>query len=108
MKKVIVMLAIAMLSSNAYATAVVVDNVKGFNKTKNVNLTAENNGTSAPTTWSLISAHGQGDKEFWTSSAFGGLASKTVVPGTSNGTAVPTGVPATPTDSTVAGGYTTM
>jgi len=84
--------------------------LKGFNPTKNVNLHFKENAASnnVTTTWASVSAHAQGDKEFVTSSAFGGIAFKVVTPGATNGTTAPT-APATPTDSSVPGsGYTKM
>jgi len=85
--------------------------LKGFNPTKNVNLHFKENTPSnnVTTTWAAVSAHSQGDKEFVTSSAFGGIAFKVVTPGATNGTTAPT-APATPTDSSIPGGsaYTKM
>lgn len=108
MKKVIALLAFTMLSSTAYAATVDQTVLKGFNRTKNVTLIANNDMTNnVATVWSVCSAHTQGDKEFVTTSAFGGVASKTVVPGTTNCSAAPA-VPNTPTDSAVPSGYTTM
>lgn len=108
MKKIIVLLAFVMLSATAYAGTVDQALLKGFNKTKNVTLTASNDmANNVATVWAAASAHSQGDKEFATTSAFGGVASKTVVPGTTNGTAAPS-APQTPTDSTTPSGYTAM
>jgi hypothetical protein len=113
MKRVIVLIAYAMSVTSAFGAAAVnqidLTLVKGFNGTKNVNCKASNNMSgSVATTWAANSAHTQGDKQFWTSSAFGGIASKTVVPGTTNASIAPTTVPNTPTDSTVDSAYTTM
>ncbi len=115
MKKVIITLAAAMLyASTAFAgvgatntnVTSVAGSLKGFNPTKNVSLYFQENAEF--TTWGAVSAHSQGDKEFVTSSAFGGIASKVVTPGSTNGTSSPT-APTTPTDSTVPGtGYTAM
>ena len=110
MKKIIVILALAMAlpAVNAFAigtSSALAPVVGGFNKTNKV--TTAYIGNSTGTAWAAVSAHEAGDKEYWTSSAFGGIAYKTVTPGSSNGNTAAS-PPATPTDSTVAGGYTTM
>lgn len=93
--------ALAMGTSSAAAPA----GLKGFNKTNKVNVYYI--GNTDLNAWASVTAHEGGDKEYWTSSAYGGVAYKTVTPGTGNGT-VATGAPATPTDSTLASGYTSM
>lgn len=109
MKKIIPILAAALMisaTSALAATTVTIANVKGFNKTNKVNTTAVKN--AAENAWSACSAHNAGDKEYATSSAYGGLAYKTVTPGTANCTISPA-APGTPTDSAIPGsGYTAM
>jgi len=108
MKKIVLALALAMLyasSASAAATTVTLTTVKGFNKTNKVTVSAQKN--SLYNAWAAASAHEGGDKEYATTSAYGGLAYKTVNPGTSNGTAPPA-APATPTDSTKPSGFTEM
>ncbi|HEX2975967.1 MAG TPA: hypothetical protein VHO68_08515, partial [Bacteroidales bacterium] len=114
MKKIIITLAAAMLyATTAFAgvgatntdVKTMAGSLKGFNPTKNVNLYFQENAEF--TTWNAVSAHSQGDKEFSTTSAFGGIASKTVTPGSTNGTAS-IAAPTTPTDSTTPSGYTAM
>jgi hypothetical protein len=111
MKKMIVILAVAMVMSAASAFAISTtsaaapSNLKGFNKTNKVNVYYL--GNAASTAWASVSAHEAGDKEYWTSSAYGGVAFKTVTPGSTNGTTA-TGAPSTPTDSSLASGYTSM
>jgi hypothetical protein len=107
MKKMIVLLALALsaLATQAFAAAVDLSVLNAFHQSNKVNITAEKN--SSVDAWAAISAHQAGDKEYWTSSAFGGIAFKTVTPGSSNGTAAPT-APSTSTDSTVDTSYTTM
>ena len=114
MKRTIAILAFAMLyatsafagvgATNTQASAVV-GSLKGFNSTKNVNLSFQEN--AAFSTWAAAAAHTQGDKEFATTSAFGGIASKTVNPSSTNGTTSFT-APNTPTDSATPSGYTAM
>lgn len=107
MKKIVLALALAMLyaSSASAATTVTLTNVKGFNKTNKVTVTAVKNDLF--NAWAAASAHEGGDKEYATTSAYGGLAYKTVNPGSTNGTAAPS-APATPTDSTKPDGFTEM
>lgn len=111
MKKMIVIIAIAMALSAANAFAISTSSatapvgLKGFNPTLKVNTYYIGNASS--NAWAAVSAHQAGDKEFWTSSAYGGVAYKTVTPDPTNGTNA-TGAPATPTDSTLASGYTSM
>ena len=114
MKKTIAILAFAMLCATSSFAGVgatntnvtqVLGTLKGFNSTKNVNLYFQEN--AAFSTWAAASAHNQGDKQFATTSAFGGIASKTVTPSNTNGTTSFT-APASPTDSTSPSGYTTM
>ena len=110
MKKIIVILAMTMAlpAVNAFAltgSSAATPNVGGFNRTNKVHTAYI--GNAALNAWAAVAAHEAGDKEYWTSSAFGGIAFKTVTPGASNGTTA-TDPPATPTDSTVAGAYTTM
>lgn len=111
MKKMIVILAMAMALSATSAFAMSTSSatapigLKGFNKTNKVNVSYI--GNAALNAWAAVSAHEAGDKEYWTSSAYGGVAYKTVVPSSTNGgTAV--GAPATPTDSTLNSNYTSM
>jgi len=110
-KKTVVILAIVMAFSAAKSFALTTtatqatNTLKGFNPTNKVKVYYV--GNSSSNAWAAVSAHEGGDKEYWTSSAFGGLAYKTVTPGTSNGTN-PTGAPSTPTDSSVPSSYTTM
>lgn len=109
-KKMIVILALALALSAANAFAIssssaLVPTISGFNPTNKVK--AAYIGNAAGSAWGAVAAHAAGDKEYWTSSAFGGIAYKTVVPGDSNG-GTATGAPNTPTDSTVASGYTTL
>ncbi|HEY6837794.1 MAG TPA: hypothetical protein VI389_03545 [Geobacteraceae bacterium] len=107
MKKVILTLAVAMLfASQAYAaTTVTITNVKGFNQTLKVNISAQKN--TDFNAWAACTAHQAGDKQYATTSAYGGLSYLVVTPGTSNCTAAPT-APTTPTDSTIPSGYTSM
>lgn len=108
MKKIVLALALAMLyasSASAAATTVTLTNVKGFNKTNKVNVSAQKN--SLYNAWAAASAHEGGDKQYATTSAYGGLAYSTVDPGSSNGT-TPPAAPATPTDSTKPANYTAM
>ena len=111
MKKTIVILAVAMLMSAGGALAMTSSSapfpagLKGFNPTLKVN--GYYIGNTDLNAWAAVTAHQAGDKEYWSSSAYGGVAYKTVTPGTGNGTAA-TGAPSTPTDSTLASGYTSM
>jgi hypothetical protein len=114
MKKTIAILAVTMLwAANSFAgvgasntdSKTMAGSLKGFNSTKNVNLYFQEN--AAFTTWNAVSAHTQGDKEFSTTSAFGGIASKTVNPSSTNGT-TSIAAPSSPTDSTTPAGYTAM
>ena len=108
MKKVILTLAVAMLFSATYATAattVTNSNVKGFNSTLKVNLVAQKN--TEENAWAACAAHQAGDKQYATTSAYGGLSYMTVIPGTGNCTAAPA-APSTPTDSAIPSGYTSM
>jgi hypothetical protein len=109
MKKMIVLLAFALtvMATQAFAdTAMVLTNLKGFNKTNKITVTGNKN--TSLDAWSAASAHEAGDKEFATSSAYGGIVFKIVNPGATNGTSAPA-APSTSTDSSVpAGGYTTM
>jgi hypothetical protein len=106
MKKMIVLLALALsaLATQAFA-AMDLSVLNAFHQSNKVNITAVKNSTFDA--WGAVAAHQAGDKEYWTSSAFGGIAFKTVTPGTSNGTAT-TDIPQTSTDSTVPSAYTTM
>jgi len=110
-KKMIVILALAALAlsaASAFAisnSSALVPTIAGFNPTNKVK--AAYIGNAAGTAWAAVAAHAAGDKEYWTSSAFGGIAYKTVTPGDTNG-GTATDAPSTPTDSTVAGGYTTL
>jgi hypothetical protein len=110
MKKMIVVLAIAMALSAATAFAIGTTStaapagLKGFNPTNNV--TTNYVGNAAGNAWAAVSQHLSGDKTYWTSSAFGGIAFAPVaIIGT---VPVANGAPNSPTDSTVASGYTTM
>lgn len=108
MKKIIVILAAALMlsaTSALAATTVTISAVKGFNKTNKVNTAAVKN--SNENAWSACSAHNAGDKEYATTSAYGGLAYKTVTPASTNCTASPS-APSTPTDSAMPSGYTAM
>ena len=112
MKKIIILLAVALLYTQSHmasaastANATAPTTLKGFNATKDVNLRYGTN--SLVNAWSAASAHYQGDREYATTSAFGGIAFKTVSPGSTNGTVSPS-APNSPTDSTVPSGYTKM
>lgn len=111
MKKMIVILAMTMALPAASAFAIGTTSasapagLKGFNKTNKVNVSYIGNSDS--NAWAAVSAHEGGDKEYWTSSAYGGVAFKSVTPGSSNG-GTATGAPSTPTDSSLASGYTSM
>jgi hypothetical protein len=104
-KIVILTVALGMLFTTAYGADHTVDNsvVKGFHATNGVTLKGVVNG--AGDAWATLAVHSKGDKEYGTTSAFGGLYYKTVDPGSTAGTPA---APATSTDSTVPSGYTTL
>ena len=111
MKKLIVILALAMMSTNATAAVVTATGAtaKGFNPTKNVSVIYDVltvNGVN--TAYGNASQHLQGDKVFASSSAFGGIMYMTTTPGSM--ISAPPYVPTTPTDSTMTGasGWTLM
>jgi hypothetical protein len=107
MKKVIVILAFALMATAAYAVTPDPAALKGFNATKNVSLNYVLNasGTSA-NAYGVVSQHTQGDKAFASTSAYGGIVSMTTTPGTI--CSDPPTTPATPTDSTIAASWTKM
>lgn len=108
MKKIIPILAAALMisaTSALAATTVTIANVKGFNKTNKVNTTAVKN--TAENAWAACSAHHAGDKEYATTSAYGGLAYKTITPASTNCSSAPS-APNTPTDSAMPSNYTAM
>ena len=85
--------------------------LKGFNATKNVatmyttGCTATVNGLTTDNCWGASAGHASGDKNYATTSAFGGVAQKPVTP--ADTVAAPS-APQSPTDSTVPSGYTAM
>lgn len=109
MKKVVVILAVALFfASNATAGSLTASQAPGFNPTKNVRNDYASSATvsGGPVNVFALSAnHQSGDREFATTSAFGGIAFKTINPG-----AAPTApsTPGSPTDSAVPSGYTNM
>jgi len=108
MKKIVLALALSiMYASLASATDVTITpaNIKGFNRTNKVNVAVAKNGDG--NAWGAASAHEAGDKEYATTSAFGGLSYKTVTPSSTNGKSAPS-APQTPTDSAVPTNYTAM
>lgn len=102
-KYIIVSIAAMMYAPQAFAAAPATDgSLKGFNATKNVTINYTLGCSPATGTgsqcWGAASSHMSGDKQFWSSSAYGGLAFQTVTPGSS--ISAPT-APATPTDSAI-------
>jgi hypothetical protein len=97
MKKILALtfcLSIVATSSFAAVTGEL-PNAKGFNPTKFVHGNRTIGGTASDA-WGAVTAHEKGDKQFWTSNAFGGIGVLTVDPGTALPTAT---APATSTDS---------
>src|SRR6185369_6622750 len=112
MKKIIVILALAMMSSEYASAAVVVatgSTAKGFNPTKNVEVRYNDLVVGGVNTaYGMCSQHKQGDKVFASTSAFGGVMYMTTTLGAM--LATPPVTPATPTNSTMGGasGWTLM
>lgn len=104
-KIVILTVALGMLFTTAYGADHEVNNsvVKGFHGTNGVTLKGYVN--AGGDAWATLAKHAKGDKEYGTTSAFGGLYYKTVAPSDSVGTP---SAPSTSTDSSVPSGYTTM
>jgi hypothetical protein len=101
-KKITIVIAISLFATAAFATTPP-STLKGFNASKNVTLEYAKGGTSPNfDRWAAVSQHTSGDKNFFTSNAYGGLASKTVVPGS---TVSAPSAPATATDSSVPNGW---
>lgn len=103
MKITILALSIVAFAAQAFAAAPPAT-LQGFNATKNVTIDYDLQCTN--NCWIGASGHSSGDKNFATSSAFGGIAQKTVVPGTD--VAAPTNTMETPTDSTLDTSWTKM
>ena len=103
--KMIVLLAFALtlLASQAFADSALGTTVKGFNASNKVTVMGNKNANGDA--WTAAASHSAGDKQFVTTSAWGGIGFITVTPGTT--LTAPT-APATPTDSTIPSGYTTM
>ena len=102
MRKMIVLVAAAMtlLASQAFATNADLTKCGGFHPSTGVTTVATLNGTVDA--WGAVAAHVKGDKQYATTSAWGGIAWTTVPVGT-----VPTAadtVPNTSTDSTAPSG----
>ena len=112
MKKIIVILAMALALPAATAFAAMTTSsqaaptVGGFNPTNKVSTAYI--GNTAGSAWAAVSGHAAGDKEYWTSSAFGGIAAKSVTVGAGGAADNATGAPSSPTDSAVPSAYTTM
>jgi len=99
-KKIIIITAISLCATSAFAGGPAAA-LKGFAQSKNVDLDYDK-GPSGCTNgcdrWGAVTQHKSGDKNYYTSNAYGGLALKTVVPGTAIGSAA---VPNSATDSTL-------
>jgi hypothetical protein len=76
----------------------------GFKSSKNVTTRYSTDGTPSDR-WSGASGHSAGDKNYATSSGYGGMAQKVVAPGDA---VVAPAAPGTSTDSAVPSGYTSM
>lgn len=102
MKKLIALIALALAlpAANAFAADAAAPAVSGFNPTNKVTTRWDKNGNIS---WAAIAYHSAGDKQYWTSSAFGGIAWKA-----KDTTPAASGAPGSATDSTVVTGYTTM
>ena len=85
-KKMILILGVVMLAAPAFAQNPDPAVLKGFNASKNVTVSytrGQVGSTGIYDRWAAISSHSSGDKQFFTSNAFGGLAYQTVTPGAS-------------------------
>ncbi len=107
-KTTLALLLIAASATSAFATAPP-ETLKGFNKTKNVTTDYQNGCTSTTAgtmnCWAAASGHSAGDKDYATTSAFGGLGYVSVTPGA---TVTAPSAPNTPTDSACPANYTSM
>ncbi len=107
--KTVLALLLAASATPALATAPDPSQLKGFNKTKNVTVVYQKGCTSSTAStmncWASASSHAAGDKQYATTSAFGGLGFQTVTPGA---TLTAPSAPSTPTDSACPSGYTSM
>jgi hypothetical protein len=99
-KNITIIIAISLFASAAFAAEAPTD-LKGFNKSKNVTLKYAKAGSPADR-WAAVAQHTSGDKNFFTSNAYGGLAVKTVTPGD---TVSDPSAPGSATDSTVPSGW---
>lgn len=103
MKKcLIVLLTATFFATSAMATSIsplTGANAPGFNPTKSVTVaysSAATGGASLPNVFSMGSAHAAGDRQFNTTSVYGGLTFVAITPGT---TPTAPSTPASPTDS---------
>ena len=105
-KKITITIAISLFASTAFAFTPPATGLKGFNPSKNVDLAYAKGGTSPNfDRWAAVSQHKSGDKNFFTSNAYGSLAVKTVTPGA---TVSDPSAPATATDSSYPSGWSPM
>lgn len=110
--KTLLALLIAASATPAVATTPDPAVLKGFNSTKNVSV-VYNTGCTATATgggttyncWGAASSHSAGDKQYATTSAFGGIGFVVVTPGAS---LTAPSAPSTPTDSTIPSGFSAM
>ena len=106
-KKISITFAIMLFATSAYA-GTPSSNLKGFAQSKNVTIDyakAPANCTNGCDRWAANSQHSSADKNYFTSSAFGGLAIRTVLPGSTQPTAT---APNTSTDSAIASGWSVI
>jgi hypothetical protein len=103
MKKVIITLTLLAFASTAFAAAPS-SSLQGFKASKNVTTDYQNGGSPADR-WAGASGHSAGDKNYATTSAFGGMAQKTVTPGA---TVAAPAAPGSSTDSAVPSTYSSM
>lgn len=106
MKKIMFSLLVVAFAAPAFAAtdAAPPSTLQGFNATKNVTVKYTTGGSPADR-FSAASGHSAGDKNYATTSAFGGIAQKTVTVGA---TVAAPSAPGSSTDSAVPSGYTSM